>query len=178
MPTYVALLYSVILPAGRRLVMADLKTLAAELGHANARTHAATGNLVFEAERQAISTLEEAYEAHFAERFGKHIDFIIRDAQGHARLLAANPYPNEAAVDGARVAVRVQRDPIAPSMREALLPYCTQGERLAIVDGDLWVHFPGQQSKSRLTGTFTHKRLGVGTARNWNTIRTLGEMLG
>ncbi|RUU52055.1 DUF1697 domain-containing protein, partial [Mesorhizobium sp. M2C.T.Ca.TU.009.01.2.1] len=49
MQTYVALLYSIILSEGRRVVMADLKAMAEEQGLKNVRTLVATGNLVFEA---------------------------------------------------------------------------------------------------------------------------------
>ncbi len=48
METYVALLHSIVLSPGKRVVMADLKAMAEGLGLRNARTLAATGNLVFE----------------------------------------------------------------------------------------------------------------------------------
>ncbi|RWL89300.1 MAG: DUF1697 domain-containing protein, partial [Mesorhizobium sp.] len=62
MQTYVALLYSIILGEGRRVVMADLKSMAEELGLKNVRTLVATGNLVFEARTGEISKLEQRLE--------------------------------------------------------------------------------------------------------------------
>ncbi|MCY1311438.1 hypothetical protein D9M70_617380 [compost metagenome] len=73
--------------------------------------------------------------------------------------------------------VRVMRDPLTEPALEGLQRYCVAGERLAIVDGDLWVHFPGKASKSKLLGAMTTKRLGIGTFRNWNTVKGLAEML-
>ncbi|WP_292238803.1 DUF1697 domain-containing protein, partial [Mesorhizobium sp.] len=49
MRTYVALLYSIILGEGRRVVMSELKAMAEAIGLKNVRTLVATGNLVFEA---------------------------------------------------------------------------------------------------------------------------------
>lgn len=69
------------------------------------------------------------------------------------------------------------RDPLTESVLEGLRRYCTAGERLAIVDGDLWVHFAGQASESKLPGAMTTKGLGIGTFRNWNTVKGLAEML-
>ncbi|TIO91164.1 MAG: DUF1697 domain-containing protein, partial [Mesorhizobium sp.] len=47
MRTYVALLYSIILGEGRRVVMSELKAMAEAIGLKNVRTLVATGNLVF-----------------------------------------------------------------------------------------------------------------------------------
>lgn len=53
-----------------------------------------------------------------------------------------------------------------------------RGERVAVVDGDLWVDFAGGSSEAKLLSALTTKRLGVGTLRNWNRVRGLAEMLG
>lgn len=51
MNDYVALLHSIVLGAGKRLIMADLRALAEELGFTDCRTLVATGNLVFALKR-------------------------------------------------------------------------------------------------------------------------------
>ncbi|MBW8882385.1 MAG: DUF1697 domain-containing protein [Asticcacaulis sp.] len=89
MTAYVALLYSVVLPNGR-LVMADLKDMAAGLGLENPRTLVATGNLVFETSGAAVAELETRLESAFEKRFGKHIDFIVRTADDWRKTVAAN----------------------------------------------------------------------------------------
>ena len=48
--------------------------------------------------------------------------------------------------------VRVMRDPLTGAALAGLERYCVAGERLAIVDGDLWVHFTGKASESKLLG--------------------------
>jgi uncharacterized protein (DUF1697 family) len=58
-----------------------------------------------------------------------------------------------------------------------LTRYQTNGEQLKVVHGDLWVHIPQDLNRSRLLPVLASKRLGVGTVRNWNTIRRLTEML-
>ncbi|TIX49920.1 MAG: DUF1697 domain-containing protein, partial [Mesorhizobium sp.] len=78
MRTYVALLYSIILGEGRRLVMSDLKAMAESLGLKNVRTLVATGNLVFDARAAKIADLEQRLEAAFEKTFGRHVDIIVR----------------------------------------------------------------------------------------------------
>ncbi|MEW6631958.1 MAG: DUF1697 domain-containing protein, partial [Pseudomonadota bacterium] len=97
MQTYVALLYSIILGEGRRVVMADLKAMAEQVGLKNVRTLVATGNLVFEVRASETSKLEQKLEAAFEKTFGRHVDIIVRGADDWLRLAAANPFRAESA---------------------------------------------------------------------------------
>src|SRR5690242_8313526 len=106
MQTYVALLYSIILGEGRRVVMADLKAMAEGLGLRNVRTLVATGNLVFEAERTATAALEKRLEAAFETAFDRHVDIIVRGAGDWQKLASRNPFPTESEEAGDQVAVR------------------------------------------------------------------------
>lgn len=173
MTTYVALLYSIILPNGR-LKMADLKDIAAGLGFDNLRTLVSTGNLVFSHPQTAITKLETRLEDALEKRFGKHIDIIVRTAADWQKMVKANPFGTDAPKT---VAVRVQRDPLANSILEELKPYTRQGEKIAIANGDLWMRFSGPVPESKLTGALTKKRLGIGTTRALSTVLKLGEML-
>lgn len=69
------------------------------------------------------------------------------------------------------------RSPLQADVLDELRRYCSRGERLEIVGGDLWADFSGKASESKLPGAFTTKRLGVGTLRNWNTVQGLRAML-
>lgn len=59
MTTYVALLHSIVLGPGKRVLMADLKAMATELGFRDPRTWAATGNLIFDADDAPLAVVEE-----------------------------------------------------------------------------------------------------------------------
>lgn len=178
MSTHVALLYSIVLTPERRVVMADLRAMAMELGFAAPRTLVASGNLVFGAPRRtSVRAIEKRLETAFAPRFGRHIDIIVTTAAEWRALVAANPFRAEAEAAPTSVHVRVMRDRLPPAAADELAPYLTQGERIAVVDGHLWMHFRGPSHESKLAGQLTPKRLGIGTARNWNTVRRLGGML-
>ncbi|UVK37033.1 DUF1697 domain-containing protein [Mesorhizobium sp. AR10] len=178
MQTYVALLYSIILGEGRRLVMADLKAMAEGLGLKNPRTLVATGNLVFEARAGDIAKLEQRLEAAFEKSFGRHVDIIVRRADDWLKLAAGNPFPAESAAAGDQVAVRVMRKPVAAEAVTALQACVGKDEKMQAVGGDIWVFFSRETPTSRLLTATSHKRLGVGTSRNWNTVRRLAEMVG
>ncbi|MER8707663.1 DUF1697 domain-containing protein [Mesorhizobium sp. M1088] len=177
MQTYVALLYSIVLGEGRRVVMSDLKAMAEGLGLNNPRTLVATGNLVFEAQETELAALEQRLEAAFAKTFGRHVDIIVRRADGWLRMAASNPFPAESAEAADQVAVRVMRAPVPAETAAALEAYAGKDEKLRIVGGDIWIVFSRETPSSRLLAAVSHKRLGIGTSRNWNTVRRLAEMV-
>ncbi|MCB1403688.1 MAG: DUF1697 domain-containing protein [Rhodobacteraceae bacterium] len=178
MVRHVALLYSVVLGPGRRVRMDDLRAMAEGLGFERVRSLVATGNLVFDAPAADPRLLEQRLETAFAARFGRHVDIILRDSSRWRRLMAGNPFPDASLLAPDRVAVRVMRAPAGAGVLEALGPYRSGDERMALVDGDLWVHFPHGQGGSRLAGAMKPQRAGgPGTFRNWNTVRGIGAML-
>lgn len=175
--THVALLYSMVLARGAHVVMADLRALAADLGFGAPRTVVASGNLVLEAEEADPRAIEARLEPAFAARLGRAIPIIVRPADGWPRLLAGNPFAEAAAKRPDRVAARVMRAPAPADLADRLGRYCSNGERIAVVEGDVWAHFPEGQGRSRLAGAFTPARCGVGTFRNVNTLVRIGAAL-
>ncbi|MDX8529696.1 DUF1697 domain-containing protein [Mesorhizobium sp. VK25A] len=178
MQTYVALLYSIGLGEGRRLVMSDFKAMAEGLGFRNARTLVSTGNLVFEARATKVSALEQRLERAFEKSFGRHVDIIVRDAEDWLKLAASNPFPGESAQAGDQVAVRVMRQAVADEALSGLQARAAEDEKVLLVGGDIWLVFSRERPSSRLLAASNHKRLGIGTSRNWNTVRRLAEMVG
>jgi len=174
MPSYVALLHSIVLGPGKRLVMADLKAMATELGFGDPRTWVATGNLIFESDDAPIAEIESRLEAAFRARFGKHVDIILRTAPAWRRLAAQNPFPD---ATGAHIGIRVMRKPLDPEVLTRLGKHAAQSMRLALADGDLWIDFAGEPSEAKLLSHLTTPKLGIGTLRNANTVRALAAML-
>ena len=175
MTTYVALLHSIVLGPGKRLLMADLKAMAEALGFRAPRTLVATGNLIFEAEAAPLAEIEDRLETAFRARFGKHVDIILREADAFRRLAAGNPFPEGNAPD---VGIRVMRQPLGLEVLPKLERLATPDIKLALVDGDLWIDFSRKPSETRLLSHLTTKKLGIGTLRNANTINGLAAMLG
>jgi uncharacterized protein (DUF1697 family) len=154
MTTYVALLHSIVLGGGRRVVMSDLRATVESIGFRSPRTLVATGNLVFEA------------------------DIIGRSAEDWIALAAGNPFSDACASEAPNIIVRAMRTPLSRDVLPGLQRHCTDGEKIRIVNGDLWIHFPAKPSTSKLVSALTTKRLGIGTLRNWNTVRGLRDMIG
>jgi uncharacterized protein (DUF1697 family) len=175
--TYIALLFSIGISNRRRLMMADWRMMMEKMGLQNPRTLIATGNAIFESEGFTVQELEGRLEKAFESRFGRHVDTIVCSATSFRRLTRANPFLKESNQDGSRVMVRVMRKPLKSDFADSLEQYLTRGERVKIVHGNLWVHFKDEPNRSGVVRVLGSKRLGVGTVRNWNTVRRLNEML-
>ena len=175
--TYVALLYSIGIRDGRRLIMADWRSMMEDLGLRNPRTLIATGNAIFQSRGATVRELELQLEDEFERRFGRRVDTIVRAAASFRNSTGGNPFPRESESDGSRVWVRFMRRPLDSDSVSALKACLTQGERLKLVQGDLWVHFKKEPNRSRLLPILGSKRLGAGTVRNWNTVCRIAEML-
>lgn len=175
--TYIALLFSIGIGNGRRLIMADWRAMMEKMGLQNPRTLIATGNAIFESQHATVRKLEIQLEKAFENRFGRRVDTIVCSAASFCRLAKANPFLKESEQDGSRVVVRIMREPPSRYIVAALESYLMHGERLKIVHGNIWVHFKDDPNRSAIVRVLGSQRLGVGTVRNWNTVRRLDERL-
>ncbi|WP_265105684.1 DUF1697 domain-containing protein [Neorhizobium petrolearium] len=170
---YVALLHSISVGGGKRLMMADFRDMAERLGYRNCRTLVSTGNLVFETDDSPVRDIERVLEEAFEQHFGKHVDVLVRSGPDWLKLSAGNPFPEQ---KGSEVCVRVMRTPLGDNVID-LLERHRGREKIAIVDGDLWVDFDGKASETRLVSALTTRKLGIGTIRNANTVIGLAKMI-
>ena len=93
MTAYVALLRAVNV-GGRKLVMADLKAIAEELGFEKPRTFIASGNLLFasgKGEAEVARLLEERLKKQMA----AEVPVMVRTASEMAAVARANPFHRE-----------------------------------------------------------------------------------
>lgn len=162
---------------GVRAPVADQRAMAEAMGLKNPRTLAASGNLVVESGK-ATAALEAEIEAAMEKTFGLRIVAMVRTPEQWAGLIAANPFPKEAAVHPSKVLAMVMKDGIRPGALEACRDLAEGGERVEAVDGVLYFWFPNGQGQSAIFRKATPRLLGMGTGRNWNTVLKLGEMVG
>ena len=160
---------------GVRAPVGDQRAMAEAMGLKNPRTLQASGNLVVES-ALATDRLEADIEAAMEKTFGLKIAAMVRTPDQWAKLIAANPFPDEAAAHPAKVQAVVMKDGIKPGAIEACRDLAADGERVEAVDGVLYFWFPDGQGQSGIFKKATPRMLGMGTGRNWNTVLKLAEM--
>ena len=166
MTSYVALLRGVNLMGGTTLRMADLKTIAQELGLGSPRTFIASGNLLFTSKKgeQAVkSALELAIKKHMS----RDVRVMVRTAKEMAAVAKANPFADQ---PGNKV-VAIFLDDAPPEDSAAHARHLGE-ERIVAGRRELYVHYPNGQGPSKLVIPAAAK----GTARNMNTVAKLAEL--
>ncbi|MEV5105085.1 DUF1697 domain-containing protein [Streptomyces massasporeus] len=178
--TYAALLRGINVGGSRKVPMADLRTLLADLGLGDVRTYLQSGQAVFASghgdEESLAGDIARAIEKHFG--FG--VDVIVRD---HAYLRAiadACPFP-AADLEPRQLHVTYFSAPVTPDRfaeidQEAYVP-----EEFRLGDRALYLYAPDGLGRSKLAEHLSKPRITKGviaTSRNWNTVVKLVEMTG
>lgn len=161
---------------GVRAPVGEQRAMAAEMGLGHPRTLQASGNLVVETD-MATDALETAIEAEMARRFDVEIAAMARTPDQWSALIAANPFPKEAADHPSKVVAMVMKEGIKAGALDAVQALCRDGEAVEAIDGVLYFWFPRGQADSEIFKKATPKMLGMGTGRNWNTVLKLGAMV-
>lgn len=162
---------------GVRAPVGEQRAMAEAMGLMNPRTLAASGNLVVESGK-AAAALEADIEEAMDRTFGVKIAAMVRTPEQWAKLIAANPFPKEAAAHPAKVIAMVMKDGIKSGGLEAVQALARNGERVEAVGDVLFFWFPNGQGESEIFKKATPRMLGMGTGRNWNTVLKLAEMAG
>jgi uncharacterized protein (DUF1697 family) len=162
---------------GRRLLMAELRQFAVDLGLETPRTLIQSGNLVF-ASAAGDAELEQMLEREALARLGIATDFLVRGPEEWRGLIAANPHHEMAANDPGHLMVMALRSPPGEAELAALKAWIPGREALEAVGRQLYITYPDGAGESKLTNAAIERRLGVrGTSRNWNTVTKLAAML-
>jgi uncharacterized protein (DUF1697 family) len=163
---------------GRKVVMAELKAMAADLGFKEAKTLLASGNLVLDAGRLSSEALSEKLEGEFSKRFGFHAEFICRTAKEWRALIDGCPFPQDAKTRGNRVLALVSQGSPAADVVAALEALAEDGERVARNGDDVWIVFTDAgMASSKLATAKAMKAFGCPvTGRNWNTVEKLAAL--
>src|SRR4051812_614199 len=108
--TLVALLRGINVGRAKRVAMADLRGLVADLGFGDVRTLLNSGNVVFTAGRTAPDRAAARIESALADRLGVTARVTVLTAAELAAAVADNPLLDVAG-DPTRLLVSVLRDP-------------------------------------------------------------------
>ncbi len=158
---------------GVQLKMDALKAALAAEGFEAPQTLLASGNAVVETDAPAAEA-EARIEAALAARLGLSTPVFVRDLTELRAVIAGNPFTAFAQANPNRMtAVFLKDEP--PADLSPLLRYATAGEEIAQGPRCLYITYPEGQGRSKLAGA--RHDASAGTARNWNTVRKLAEML-
>lgn len=172
MTTYLALLRGINVAGNTRMSMADLKRLFVDLGHEDARTYIASGNVLFTATSPRPADIEKAIK----DELSMNIKVLLRTAADLDKVIAANPFTG-AKADESRVHVTFLDEAPAKSKVTALTPPDGESAELEVKGKEVFLYCPDGYGRSKLNNAFFEKQLGTAaTTRGWKTILKLRDL--
>jgi uncharacterized protein (DUF1697 family) len=175
-PRHVALLRAINLGPSRRIAMGELRELLTAQGYGDVRTHLASGNVVLNSDLPS-ERLARELQQQIERRFALDVGVIVRSREQLAQVVARNPL-RALARDPKRYQVTFLDRELEPFAAERILGVATAPEAVAIHGREIYAWHPDGINGSTLAKALADRRLGViATARNWNTLTTLLELV-
>lgn len=176
MARHVALLRSVNVAGHGRVAMDELRASFGRIGFGDVTTYIQTGNVIFTTPKRSEKALVAAIEAQLAADLGASPAVIVRSVDDLMRIAESSPFAKAGADPGGHHVTFLTATP-APSVLSALeLP--PSGRDELVFDGrEVYVHTPDGYTRTKYSGTFLERRLGMpSTTRNWNTVTKLAAL--
>ena len=171
MPRQVAFLRGINLAKRRRVAMADLRTLLGEAGYDGVRTHLQSGNVVLSSPLSPRK-LEAQLERQLAAGLGMDVQVLVRTRAELAKVVALDPL-GKVATNPSRYLVSFLSKKLPAKLEREL-----EAAGVVVRGRELYAWHPDGVQRSPLAKLLDDKKLGVvSTARNWNTVTKLLELL-
>jgi uncharacterized protein (DUF1697 family) len=166
---YIALLRGVNVGRAKRIAMADLRQLMADLGYTDVRSHLNSGNVVFSAARLTPARAAAAIEEALVLKLGVASRVTVLGADDLASVIADNPLL-AVATDHSRLVAFVFADPALRAEVETLCAHDWSPGALAV--GRRAAYAWGADGILECAAaTAVGKQLGdATTSRNWTTL--------
>lgn len=167
---YVALWRGINVGKAKRLAMADLKALLAELGATNVATLLNSGNAVFDMKKKLGA---DRIRAAVLDKLGVDAAVILKTAAEWAAIAAVQPVAE--ADDPSRLLVAITAD--VEALQSAADIVAGSGERFVVTAEAAWLWCGNGILESKAAVALL-KQLGErGTTRNWATVQKLNALV-
>ncbi|MBL4890544.1 MAG: DUF1697 domain-containing protein [Rhizobiaceae bacterium] len=177
MTRFVVFLRGINVGGHRKIKMAELKQLHEKMGHKNVATYLQSGNAVFDSSDTDRTKLIGAIEQEYRSQLEIDTHVILRDTEEIASAIAKLPFPlNEEREPKFLHGIFLSETPDS-EMIKTLMQY-KGPEEIQIIGDVLYVYYTEGSGRSKFNLTLIEKNLKVkGTARNWNSVRKILELM-
>ncbi len=177
MSRYVALLKGINVGRNQQIAMADLRALLVDAGFSDVRTHLRSGNAIFSSSEPDTGALAGRIEQRIADALGMSVACLVRSSEEIDAVVADNPLA-EAGRDGSRLMAHFLSAAPHPDQLAAHDPRRLDPGLIAMGDRVIYQWCPDGLMAAPPVGALAERHLGVTvTARNWNTVTKLAELL-
>jgi uncharacterized protein (DUF1697 family) len=175
---YLALLRGINVGGKAKLPMRELAAIFSEAGATDIQTYIQSGNVIFDAASVAeAAACVGKVTAAIAEKYGYPGRIVLRSAAEMRAVLAGNPFLKAGAA-AALLHVYFLADVPAPAAVKGLDPMRSAPDEFVVQGREVFLFLPDGMARTKLSNAYFDSKLKtVSTARNWNTVMKLAEMM-
>jgi uncharacterized protein (DUF1697 family) len=176
MPQFVALLRGVNVGKGKRVPMAEFRSLLEALGFTNVRTVLNSGNAVFDTDAGSAAAHASRIAAALRERMGLEVEVVVKSAREFLAAVNRNPIappPGE----HARFIVAFAQDAAQLPQLSVLAPLVQPPEQFSVGPHAAYLHCAGGILQSKVGAALLGKAGRAVTTRNLATVTRLAGLL-
>jgi uncharacterized protein (DUF1697 family) len=159
---------------GRRVRSDQLREPFVALGLTGVQTFRTSGNVIFAAERQTPAALTARIEKRLEQSLGYEVATFLRNAEEIRAIGARRPFgATRAGAAGGKLQVGLLSGAPSKRARAAVLELCTESDRLAFGERELYWLPSGGMMQTELDLKLIDRLLGPSTRRTKGTIEQL-----
>ena len=178
MTTFVSLFRGINVGGHQAIRMGELKDLHESLGLRDVVTYIQSGNVVFTSDDADLAQLPGQIEDGFAQKFGFHVNVMVRTSAELRDIIENNPFQNQPMKESKWVVVMFLATRPGSTALEDLQKTYVGPEEFYLVGQELYIYYPNGIGRSKLSNALIEKKLKtMGTGRNWNTILQLQKLV-
>jgi len=172
---FVALLRGINVGKAKRLQMAALRALLAELGYEQVQTLLNSGNAIFHARAGTESSHAKAIAVAIQNRMSFEVPVIVKCAKNLALIVGENPYAQESN-DHSKLMVAFAPDQRTLKGLSSIQSLVVPSETFAVGRNAAYLHCADSILKSKAAVALLGKTGQGVTTRNWSTTLKLHAM--
>ncbi|MFT5647274.1 MAG: hypothetical protein ACI976_001963 [Aureispira sp.] len=172
---YIALLRGINVGGKRKIKMADLQAMCAEIGLQEVQTYIQSGNIIFENAEEDASVLEKALQEQIMATFGFEVPVMVMTQAYMQQVAENNPFLKlKEDLDTKLLHVTFLAEKPAEDLIKALGEKDYGTDEFEVIENRVYLYFPNGYGRTKLTNAVFEKKLQVAaTTRNWKTVGKL-----
>jgi len=177
MKKFIALLRGINVSGQKKIKMSDLKLLFEDLGFENVKTYIQSGNVIFSSKEKSVKKLESKISLGIKNKYRFDVPVLVINPDEIEYVLKNNPFIKKKKATE-KLYVTFLAD-IPSSEKIEKLETKNYSPEEYIIDGKfIFLFFPKGAGKAKLNNNLFENKLKLtATSRNWNTIKTLLELV-
>jgi uncharacterized protein (DUF1697 family) len=177
MKKYVAFLRGINIAGHNIIRMKDLRDALIKNKFENVKTYIKSGNIVIESDHDK-KKVKEIFEQIIESQFKLKIDTTLKTQKELEEIILNNPFNSENENDNSKRIVVMLSDKVSQDQALQLKSDERIVENYYHKNDVLYIYYYDGAGRSKFTTTYIDKKLKVtSTARNWNTMIKMSEMM-